>query len=51
MYTSRSKLPSTKTVTYAAGRDCLKVELGVIGERKERTSFAGFEDEFGDGME
>lgn len=45
------KVLSTKTVMYAAGRDCLRVEVGVMGERKERTSFAGFEEEFGDGIE
>jgi hypothetical protein len=45
------KLPSTYTVTYAAGSDCLMVELGVIGERKESISLAGFEEELGDGME
>jgi hypothetical protein len=46
-----SKVPSTNTVTYAAGRDCLSVELGVMGERNDSTSFAGFEDELVDGME
>jgi hypothetical protein len=48
---STSKLPSTNTVTYAAGSDCLRVEAGVIGERKDRTTFAGFDAPLGDGME
>ncbi len=51
MYISISKVPSTNTVTYAAGSDCLKVELGVIGERRDKTSIAGFEDALEEGME
>ena len=48
---SISKLPSTNTVTYAAGSDCLRVDVGVMGERKDRTSLAGFEASCGEGME
>ena len=46
-----SKLPSTKTVTYAAGRDWLNVEVGVTGERKDKMRVAGVEDESGAGIE
>jgi hypothetical protein len=30
-----SKLPSTYIVKYAAGIDCRRVDVGVIGERKD----------------
>ena len=49
-YTSRSKSPVTCTVKYAAGIDCRKVEVGVIGDRKDKTTSSGSSDLEGDGI-
>jgi hypothetical protein len=35
------KDPSASTDRYAAGNDCRKVEVGVMGLRNERTTEAG----------
>ena len=38
------------TDRYAAGNDCRKVDVGVIGLRKERTMEAGLVSESGGGI-
>jgi hypothetical protein len=41
MYTSISKDPVTCTVRYEAGIACRKVDVGVMGERKDMIISAG----------
>lgn len=46
-----SKDPSAWIVRYAAGTDWRKVDVGVIGDRNERTILTGAEDPFGGAIE
>jgi len=50
MYTSMLKPPLTCTVKYEAGIDCRRVDVGVIGERKERMISTGGLEYSEDGM-
>ena len=50
MYTSISNDPVTCTVRYEAGIACRRVDVGVMGERKDRMISAGSRLELGAGI-
>jgi hypothetical protein len=45
-----SKSPSTYILKYDAGRDCLNVEEGVIGDKKDKVKRRASEPEEGAGI-